>query len=416
MEYLNKQFRESGNLDRAAAASRVLLTALLMPAAAGCRGMWSDFVLRQSNGSAALYAQFRAYDGHTGHEISFENVAWRAAGADVVLFGEVHSNVVCNALEAQLLAAMSRQRRPVTLAMEFFETDTQASLDGYLDGRLTEGEFRTLTRQKRAYALAHRPLIEYCRSASIPVVAANAPSRLIKAYRQSGLTYDEFRETLDATDRGWLPRTSDMLEGDYYERFVEAMSHHPAPASAPASQPASASPAEAATQPAADEMPGKEGEAEEPATAETSLAKSGPSAGTIETANAGHSASQPAGDVNAHGDSGAAAHHAAPSDAKERMLRSYRVQLLWDDAMSESVANYRDRHPERRVMLIVGVFHVERDGGTRAKLRERRQDDSVLTIVFRAATETPLKFDEEDRGAGDIVIYGVTPPEANTGM
>jgi hypothetical protein len=256
-----------------------------------------------------------------------------------LLFGEEHSDPVCNALEAQLLAALANERRPLSLAMEFFETDTQAALDAYLAGRIGETEFRTQTRLKRDYFTAHRPLIEYCRAASIPVIAANAPRRLIRALRESGKPYDEFRAELDPGDRAWLPETSELLEGPYYDRFVEAMSEHAMPTSGPASQPT------------------------------------------------------------------------AQPDPDEQLLRGYRSQSLWDDTMAESVARHRCRYPDHRVLLIVGVFHVENEGGTMIKVKRRRPCDRVLTMAYRSTTDTALGFDEEDRGAGDVVIYGVKQPE-----
>ncbi len=266
----------------------------------GCLAARTD-MMRQTGGNAALFAQFAAFDGHSGRPLSFEQIELRAPAADVVLFGEEHSDVVCNALEAQLLAAMSQPGRPITLAMEFFENDTQGSLDAYLTGRIDEGEFRKLTRQKKAYTMSHRPLIEYCRSASIPVIAANTPWRLVRALRLSGKTFDEFRATTQPADRALMPATSELLTGPYYERFVEATKDHVMPG-APASQPTS--------------MPA------------TSVPTSQP-------------------------------------DLAQRLLPGYRAQSLWDDTMAESVATQRARFPERRVMLIFGRFHVAQGGGDR---------------------------------------------------
>lgn len=308
----------------------------------GCTAGDRVSLLRQTGGSAALFEQFQAFDGRTGAFLSFHDVIARAGRADVVLFGEEHSDIVCNALEAQLLAALAQQYRPIALAMEFFETDTQAAFDAYLHGRIDEAEFQTQTRQKRAYFTSHRPLVEYCRQASIPVIAANAPRRLIRALRESGKPYDEFRADLEPADRAWLPQTSELLTGPYYDRFVEAMAGHEMPTSAPSSQPT------------------------------------------------------------------------AQPDRTEQLLRSYRTQSLWDDTMAESIAAHRGRFPGRRVLLVVGAFHVANDGGTAIKLHRRRPADRVLTIIYRGTSNTPLAFDEADRGSGDIVIYGIKPPEETT--
>lgn len=340
--------------------------ALLLPLLA-CSQIDRLHLQRRTGGSGALYGQFRAYDGRNGRPLSFAEVARRAGAADVILFGESHSDTVCNQLEAQLLAALADSPRPVALAMEFFEADTQAAVDAYLRGRIDEEAFREQTRQKRAYVLSHRPLIEMCRAGRIPVVAANAPRRLVSDYRKSGVGYEVYRAGLDPEEQRWLPVTNEKLSGPYRSRFYEVMGGTPdMPAEKPAMPPASTQPASAPASPHA--MP-------------TSVPVSQP-------------ATQPTGGMPGHMD----------------IPRLYQAQLLWDQAMAESLAAFREDHPWRRVMLIVGSFHVAHTGGTAAKFQWMRPDDRVLTIVYGSTPDEDLEFDPEDRGAGDIVIYGIEPP------
>jgi uncharacterized iron-regulated protein len=313
----------------------------------GCASSRMNAQLNSAGGNAALFGQFQAYNGASGEPIEFEQVVSRAAAADAVLFGEEHSNSVCNALEAQMLAALARRGRPMTLAMEFFETDTQPPLDRYLAGDLAESEFREKTGQKNAYLLAHRPLIEMCKSAGIPVMAANAPRRFVRGLRTSGKTYAEYVASLDPTDRALLPATSTAEKNAYWDRFIKVMEDH-GDSGAPSSQPASAP------------------------------------------------ASAPAIDS---------------AVADDLLYRGYMSQCLWDDAMAEFVARHREANPRRRVMLVVGSFHVSYDGGTKGKLAARRPGDRLFTIVFRGTSDTALPFDADDRNAGDVVVYGVTPPE-----
>lgn len=345
-------------LVRPRSGSRAAFALLLAAAAcgsAGCQGVARPTLWREAGGNAALFRQFAAYDGRSGAPLSFAGVVARCSAADVVLFGEQHSNAICNQIEAQLLHGLAQNDRPVALAMEFFETDTQPTLDAYLAGRVSESEFRKAARQNQAYLLAHRPLIEYCRAGAIPVIAANAPRRMLRAFRSAGGDYDAFRETLGTADRGLVPSQFRYVAGGYRERFAEVMKTHagvgPSPASAPASAAASA-----------------------------------------------------------------AAAGAPGDDAEARLERGYRAQLLWDNTMSDSLVRYRRLHPQERVMLIVGCFHVERNGATQQLIRKRRPHDRVRSITYRAAEDANLAFRREDRGAADIVIYGVTIPDEDEGM
>lgn len=327
--------------------------------------MRAGHALAEADGSAALVGQFQAYDGATARRLSFDDVVSRARRADIVLFGEEHSNVVCNQLQAQLFVRLARQTRRVALAMEFFETDTQAALDDYLAGRIDEPAFREKTRQSRAYLTSHRPLIELAKRARVPVLAANAPRRLVSGLRKSGLPYDEYLATLDAADRAWLPPVSTAPRDEYWEAFCKVMQNHGdggSPATQPAAPPATAPASQTAVIPATDP------------------------------------ASQPAAPTD-------------DSSAEERMYRGFRAQCLWDDSMADSLAKLRATAASNpRAMLIVGSFHVAHHGGTKTKLAARRPNDRICTIVFRGSADTALAFDPADRNAGDVVIYGVTPP------
>lgn len=308
----------------------------------GCAGLSRASLQARTGGSAALYGQFQVYDGRNGRPLSFADLVRACAQSDLVLFGEEHNNVVCNQLEAQLLYALS-QKHPTALAMEFFEADTQASLSAYLSGRIEEDAFRQQTRQKSSYLLSHRPLIELSRAARIPVIAANIPRRLVRAFSASGKNFSDFRAETTAEDRRWLPRSYVYVEGPYRERFMEMMSAHPAPSSQPASQP------------------------------------------TTTTA-------------------------ATTEPAQPRSERFYSSQLLWDNAMADAVASFRESFGDRRVMLVVGSFHVAREGGTWQRLRDQRPNDRITTVVFRSRQSNLDEFDDEDRGLGDFVVYGITPP------
>ncbi len=358
-----------------------LILMIMLPAlalwASGCAGAQRLNLAEQTGGSAALFGQFRAYDGHTGRSLSFAQLARKCAAADVVLFGERHSDAVCNQVEAQLLATLLEQHRPTALAMEFFEADTQASVDAYLARRIAEPAFYEQTRRSPSYVRSHRPLVELCRAAGVPVIAANAPRGLVRAYRVSGQPYSEFRAALDPEEQRWLPPTCEDLGGAYRERFMEVMASHaapPAPASPESPDPA-ASPADAGS---VEEMP-----APAPASA--------PSAD--EPATAGEPAA----------DKPAVAQPASPE-------AFYRAQLLWDEAMADALVTFRERFSAHRVMLVVGAFHVAHEGGTTVKYRQRRPQDHVVTVVYVASEDGALAFDEADRGAGGILVYGVTPP------
>lgn len=388
----------------------LLIFVTLWAWSAGCAVQQRVDLTTHTGGSAFLFNQFQAFDGNTGHPLRFKDLIQRCRRADVILFGEQHGNAVCSQLEAQLLYALLNAGRPMMLAMEFFETDAQATLEAYLAGRLDEPDFLKLSKRRSFYLETHRPLIELCRAARVPVTAANAPRRLVSAYRKSDLTYEEYRAGLDLADRQWLPAANEYLAGDYRDRFAELMQEHGAgmqPASQPASQAASqptSHPSWQAAEPSSSQP--SEPPVSQPVTRPASEVPTAEPASMPPAMPVEMPATMPASMPGAMPTSMPGGMPALPS-----WQELYKAQLLWDQAMAESIANFRDRFPRRRVMLVVGGFHVASNGGTAQKLRRQRPNDQLFTIVYRDDPDGQFAFDEQDRGAGDVVIYGLTPPE-----
>ncbi|MDX2199538.1 MAG: ChaN family lipoprotein [Phycisphaerae bacterium] len=317
-------------------------------------------------GGASLTEQYIARDGATGARLDFARLASRAAGADVILFGEEHNHPTCTAIEAALFGELVRRGAAPKLAMEFFERDTQPALDAYLAGSSTEPDFRKAARQGKSYVHSHRPLIEVARAGRAPVIAANAPRTLVRELRKSGLAYDAFRASRSAEEQALLPERIYEADSGYRARFMEIMGGHAAAPSAPSTPTISSNHA-------SDDVI-----VMQPVGA--------PSAG------AATSSTQPA--------------TSAPSP--ELLNSMFNAQLLWDSAMAESVAKARERSGSRPVMLVVGRFHVEQLGGTTQALRALRPRDRVLTVVFRSDEQLPASAPE--KGVADIVIDGLSVP------
>ena len=170
--------------------------------------------------------EYALFDGKSGKKIDLATVVARAEGVDFLAFGELHRHPAGSLVQKELLEAMVEQTRPVTLAMEFFERDTQGVLDRYLDYELEEADFMKWCRQAKSYAKSHRPLIEICKDKEYAVIAANAPRRLATEFRKSAAEYAEFLELITPAERSYLPRAWSDMEGEERERFFEAMGGH----------------------------------------------------------------------------------------------------------------------------------------------------------------------------------------------
>ncbi len=94
----------------------------------------------------------------------------------------------------------------------------------------------------------------------------------------------------------------------------------------------------------------------------------------------------------------------------ERGPAFFKSMALWNDAMAESIARFRTKNPEHRVMLVVGVFHVAARLGLIEEFRNRRPSDVTSVLTMIAAEDGPMGFAEENLGEGDVILKVRVPP------
>ncbi|MCB9895048.1 MAG: ChaN family lipoprotein [Planctomycetes bacterium] len=138
---------------------------------------------------------------------------------DVVFLGELHGNPGAHRAELEFLRYMHSTGRPLALATEQFERDTQGVLDDYLSGKIGEEEFRKKGHLWPNYA-DYRPLIEFCRANKIPVIAGNIPRPLANRVYKEGT---EVLEKFSDEEKSWCAPEIKALPGAYRTKFFEAM-------------------------------------------------------------------------------------------------------------------------------------------------------------------------------------------------
>jgi len=144
---------------------------------------------------------FSVYTG-TGEPASLADVLRAAQGAEVVLLGETHDDVVAHQLELYMLMSL-QQHRATALSLEMFETDVQPVLDEYLAGLIRETDMMMDARPWMNYNTDYRPMVEFAKHARLPVAAANAPRRFVGATGRRGP--GALAEAWPSRAAGWLP-------------------------------------------------------------------------------------------------------------------------------------------------------------------------------------------------------------------
>ena len=170
------------------------------------------------------YIPQRVYDTQRKRFTDFEMMSADLARVDVVLVGEQHEDVNTHRLELAILEGFARRHVPVTLSLEMFERDVQASVDTYVGGG-GEDDFLKGARPWPRYSSDYRPLVEFAKMHKWPIVAANVPRRIASDIAKGGRSAVD---ALSAADRKLAASDLQCPHDDYFTRFAEQMGAHPA--------------------------------------------------------------------------------------------------------------------------------------------------------------------------------------------
>jgi uncharacterized iron-regulated protein len=174
------------------------------------------------------FAFVKTADGSEPVPVNTDNVADALKNYDVVLFGEWHDHPGNHLAEMALFRTLAAQTPKIALSLEQFERDVQPVLDDYLQGKIGEEALRSRGRAWGNYAESYRPLVEYAKEHSIPVIAANAPAAIVRCVGQAGPVY---LSRLVSDKRGQAAAELHLEPGPYRDKFFrfldESGSHGP---------------------------------------------------------------------------------------------------------------------------------------------------------------------------------------------
>jgi uncharacterized iron-regulated protein len=195
----------------------------------------------QSSGPANTdESQYRAFTAD-GKQVSLSHIIDTFANADVVLVGESHNDAIAHKLEAEIFSRAFEQKelrgRGLALSLEMFERDVQLVLDEYLAGLISERHFLSGSRPWNNYQTDYRPMIEYARANTLPVIAANAPARYVSRVSSEGA---KALNQLSKEAKRWLPPLSYAPASDAYATKFRSLMGENASHATSASNPHSA--------------------------------------------------------------------------------------------------------------------------------------------------------------------------------
>ncbi|TSD67222.1 ChaN family lipoprotein [Inquilinus sp. KBS0705] len=181
-----------------------------------------QYVFSQEN----MAQHYKIYNTATKTIATADDIINDMNKADVLFFGEEHNDSTGHYLESLLFKKLvEKYPTKSALSMEMFQTDCQTVLNEYLAGLIREKNLITEGRAWQNYK-DYKPMIELAKTAHIPVIAANAPTRYTNMVTRMGLSS---LNKLDAKGKANLtPLPIDTATGAYYDKFVTIMGGHAA--------------------------------------------------------------------------------------------------------------------------------------------------------------------------------------------
>ena len=152
----------------------------------------------------------------TSAALSVDQLADALKDYDVVFFGEWHDHPGNHLAEMALFRAVHQRKPQLALSLEQFERDVQPVLDDYMAGRIGEEALQRRGRAWSNYPESYRPLVEYAKENALPVIAAEAPTRVVRCVGQEG---PEFLSRLRPEQRNWAAAELHLDGGAYRDKF-----------------------------------------------------------------------------------------------------------------------------------------------------------------------------------------------------
>jgi uncharacterized iron-regulated protein len=119
--------------------------------------------------------------------VSFSEMMADAQSSDVVMVAETHDNKKHHELQMDVLRSFQTKKLSLAIGLEMFQTDYQKQLDDWVEGRMSEQNFKEIYAKNWSYDWSlYRELFMFARDNRIPMVALNIPKGVVFRVARNG--------------------------------------------------------------------------------------------------------------------------------------------------------------------------------------------------------------------------------------
>jgi len=137
-----------------------------------------------------------------GHAADYGDILKAAKNADVVFFGESHTDPICHWLELQLAKDLFEEKKgQLIIGAEIFERDNQLLLNEYLSSMIRKKDFEAEAKLWPNYKTDYAPIVDFAAKKGIKFIATNIPRRYSAVVNLKGF---EGLDSINSVERGMI--------------------------------------------------------------------------------------------------------------------------------------------------------------------------------------------------------------------
>jgi uncharacterized iron-regulated protein len=141
----------------------------------------------------------------------------------IVYIGEAHDVFAHHAVQLDVITGIYQNNPNIAIGMEMFQTQFQETLDAYISGEMTEGEFLKKSEYFKRWSFdynLYKPILDFAKTEKVPVIALNLKREIIDKVSHGGI------ESLSEEEKAEIPDDLDFSDTEYRKRLKEIFQAH----------------------------------------------------------------------------------------------------------------------------------------------------------------------------------------------
>lgn len=144
----------------------------------------------------------------------------------IIYLGEYHDRFSHHYTQLQIIKELLERNKKIAIGMEMFQRPFQQVLDDYISRKIEEKEFLKKTEYFKRWGFdynLYKPILDFARENSIPVIALNLSKEIIEKVSRAGL------DSLSEEEKKEIPEELDFSDEAYRDRLKEIFHQHKRP-------------------------------------------------------------------------------------------------------------------------------------------------------------------------------------------